>query len=180
MFAKEEKRGKGHALTFSTTVAGSTSGKIHIAASEKGIKEETWRNNEDISTLSHRNYRLSVQTQSPLLILSLEDMMLLVDAFEVRVTSCTFARGRLNTCRLQILSSLGVSKIKSKMARVEQQCATEGSTSSTYLQLSYFTIYLTQGIEILEYYTKVSYYLLTMDSYWKSYIFKPCFPKLGT
>lgn len=174
-----EKRGKGHALTFSTTVAGSTSGKIHIAASEKGIKEETWRNNEDISTLSRRNYRLSVQTQSPLLILSLEDMML-VDAFEVRVTSCTFARGRLNTCRLQILSSLGVSKIKSKMARVEQQCATEGSTSSTYLQLSYFTIYLTQGIEILEYYTKVSYYLLTMDSYWKSYIFKPCFPKLGT
>lgn len=174
-----EKRGKGHALTFSTTVAGSTSGKIHIAASEKGIKEETWRNNEDISTLSRRNYRLSVQTQSPLLILSLEDM-LLVDAFEVRVTSCTFARGRLNTCRLQILSSLGVSKIKSKMARVEQQCATEGSTSSTYLQLSYFTIYLTQGIEILEYYTKVSYYLLTMDSYWKSYIFKPCFPKLGT
>lgn len=66
------------------------------------------------------------------------------------------------------------------MARVEQQCATEGSTSSTYLQLSYFTIYLTQGIEILEYYTKVSYYLLTMDSYWKSDIFKPCFPKLGT
>ena len=121
-----------------------------------------------------------MQTQSPLLILSLEDMVLLVDAFEVRVTSCTFARGRLNTCRLQILSSLGVSKIKSKMARVEQQCATEGSTSSTYLQLSYFTIYLTQGIEILEYYTKVSYYLLTMDSYWKSYIFKPCFPKLGT
>lgn len=173
-----EKRGKGHALTFSTTVAGSTSGKIHIAASEKGIKEETWRNNEDISTLSRRNYRLSVQTQSPLLILSLEDM--LVDAFEVRVTTCTFARGRLNTCRLQILSSLGVSTIKSKMARVEQQCATEGSTSSTYLQLSYFTIYLTQGIEILEYYTKVSYYLLTMDSYWKSYIFKPCFPKLGT
>ena len=74
-----EKRGKGHALTFSTTVAGSTSGKIHIAASEKGIKEETWRNNEDISTLSRRNYRLSVQTQSPLLILSLEDMMLLVE-----------------------------------------------------------------------------------------------------
>ena len=121
-----------------------------------------------------------MQTQSPLLILSLEDMMLLVDAFEVRVRSCTFARGRLNTCRLQIPSSLGVSKIKSKMARVEQQCATEGSTSSTYLQLSYFTIYLTQGIEILEYYTKVSYYLLTMDSHWKSYIFKSCFPKLGT
>ena len=48
---------------------------------------------------------------------------------------------------------------KTKMARVEQQCATESFTSTPYLQLSYFTIYLTQGIEILEYYTKVSCWL---------------------
>lgn len=62
-------------------------------------------------------------------------------------------------CWFQISSCLGVSKIqnRTKMARVEQQCATEGSTSTPYLQLSYFTIYLTQGIEILEYYTKVSW-----------------------
>lgn len=59
-------------------------------------------------------------------------------------------------CRFQITSCLGVSlQNKTKMARVEQQCATEGFTSTPYLQLSYFTIYLTQGIEILEYYTKV-------------------------
>lgn len=74
----------------------------------------------------------------------------------VHVKSRRFTRARLGTCRFQISLRLGVSKIKSKMARVEQQCATEGSTSSPYLQLSYFTIYLTQGIEILEYYTKVS------------------------
>mgnify|MGYP000651105685 CR=1 FL=1 len=43
-----------------------------------------------------------------------------------------------------------------KMAGVEH-CPTEGSSGSPYyFQLSYFTIYLTKGIEILEYYTKVS------------------------
>ena len=43
-----------------------------------------------------------------------------------------------------------------KMAGVEH-CPTEGSPGSPYyFQLSYFTIYLTKGIEILEYYTKVS------------------------
>ena len=43
------------------------------------------------------------------------------------------------------------------MAGVEQHCPTEGSPGSPYyFQLSYFTIYLTKGIEILEYYTKVS------------------------
>lgn len=42
------------------------------------------------------------------------------------------------------------------MAGVEH-CSTEGSPGSPYyFQLSYFTIYLTKGIEILEYYTKVS------------------------
>ena len=59
-------------------------------------------------------------------------------------------------CRFQISFMSGRLQNKTKMARVEQQCATEGSTSTAYLQLSYFTIYLTQGIEILEYYTKVS------------------------
>lgn len=44
------------------------------------------------------------------------------------------------------------------MAGVEH-CPTEGSSGSPYyFQLSYFTIYLTKGIEILEYYTKVPFY----------------------
>lgn len=58
-----------------------------------------------------------------------------------------------------VFSVSGRIQNKSKMARVEQQqCAPEGSTESPYYldQLSYFTIYLTKGIEILEYYTKVS------------------------
>ena len=56
------------------------------------------------------------------------------------------------------LFASGRIKNKSKMAGVDQQCAgNEGSAESPYyLQLSYFTIYLTKGIEILEYYTKVS------------------------
>ena len=55
------------------------------------------------------------------------------------------------------LFASGRIKNKSKMASADQQCAgNEGSTESPYyLQLSYFTIYLTKGIEILEYYTKV-------------------------
>ena len=43
-------------------------------------KKEILRNNEDRATLSGKNYRLSGQTQSPLLILSFEDMILFVDA----------------------------------------------------------------------------------------------------
>ncbi|XP_073259547.1 serine palmitoyltransferase 1-like [Porites lutea] len=53
------------------------------------------------------------------------------------------------------------------MARVEQQqCGTEGSTESPYYlgQLSYFTIYLTKGIEILEYYTKVPFYHVLFEA----------------
>ncbi|CAH3144417.1 unnamed protein product [Porites lobata] len=53
------------------------------------------------------------------------------------------------------------------MARVEQQqCGPEGSTESPYYlgQLSYFTIYLTKGIEILEYYTKVPFYHVLFEA----------------
>lgn len=125
----------------------------------KRTTNKTIQRNDDHRTLSWGNYRLSEQTQSPLDTLSFEDMLSACGRF-VRVKSRKkFERGRLGICRFQIPSRLGVSKIKSKMARVEQQCATEGSTTSTYLQLSYFTIYLTQGIEILEYYTKVSCWL---------------------
>lgn len=60
----------------------------------------------------------------------------------------------------------GRTQNKSKMARVEQQCASESSTDSPYyLQLSYFTIYLTKGIEILEYYTRVSGSFQCFDSF---------------
>ncbi|XP_029195796.2 serine palmitoyltransferase 1-like [Acropora millepora] len=50
------------------------------------------------------------------------------------------------------------------MAGVEH-CATEGSPGSPYyFQLSYFTIYLTKGIEILEYYTKVPFYHVLFEA----------------
>lgn len=143
--------------TFSTTIARCTPRKIHISAPEKGQKLD--------SSKEWRLYNSSMKKlpfigANPVSIRHFKFWRHVVCGRFVRLKSCNkLQEERLGTCRFQIPSRLGVSKIKSKMARVEQQCATEGNTDSPYLQLSYFTIYLTKGIEILEYYTKVSYWL---------------------
>lgn len=123
----------------------------------KRTRNKTIQKNDDHRTPSRGKYLLSEQTQSPLDTLSFEDMFSVFESLVLRVKSCRSERGRLGTCWFQTSLCLGRLRNRTKMARVEQQCATDGSTSTPYLQLSYFTIYLTQGIEILEYYTKVSW-----------------------
>ena len=64
-------------------------------------KKEILRNNEDRATLSGKNYRLSGQTQSPLLILSFEDMILFVDASRF---ACSREVSQIHTSKTGLVS----------------------------------------------------------------------------
>ena len=123
----------------------------------KRTRNKTVQKNNDHSTPSRGNYLLSEQTQSPLDNLSFEDMFSVIESCSCEVLQ--LRKRKTGDVLVPDLLMSGRLQNRTKMARVEQQCATEGSTSTPYLQLSYFTIYLTQGIEILEYYTKVRWRL---------------------